>query len=901
MDKGLKIIIASLLAIQTLSFNVAFIDQPETEVEQPTEVGEFEAFSDYVGNMDLDEDELAELALDRLDEFVEMVDDVFDLVDEETSTLPLDNVNRPFPQSGDNPLPRQRRLPTDFDRAPGDNFGIQPEFTAQEQMDFDTLTRFNNILFAFVVDPDPETRYDPDNFRMVLAMPRHSWVTINPAGSYDPVHGNMAGVRHMGIMVCESQGFGMLMLPLMAGSENELVPDIRVSRGGSGTGANAFPERTVTLGQNLFNNLPEGLQEALRERYGPETDAVDLQFYFDAMFRTVRQFPSFEILEDGTVPYPRQSELPHEGGVGRRTYLMSWELSTGIPGIHSPGDISVASWIDGFRTGPGTTTGNPIGNANASFNWFLSYGQPFYDARNINQSHSIATDGNMDIIMGLIFAHYQWGGGGTGGIDFDFNQVSAGENVGYLYWSLGMMQDFWYTVVDRTEQAHLDMGWEGNYHLRVGNWSIHEDAYFNDLGVWMSNATRASDHIFHHLRTFDYLDPVNDWGQVIEATYEAQRQLALLRYPDVNGILPDFSYLDRDAGTWHPAPTTDGGWLEGNSDGTYSWNNLRVPWRFGTDLMTSNRNAIDNLILGNLHQHVNATWPNFTGIRSMTLDGVGASPASGTGVGFWSPFIVPGAMYDDIGIDQDWFNLAWSHTRRQSQANNFYADYFKVLSMIVASGNYWTPVDVPVVPSHYRAIHVRNGYGSGIFAPGTAVELVARVLPGYRFDEWVLPEGVTVVEGTLHSSTLTVLVPNEEVIVSATFMPTDPETEMARLALQALINEAMALTEADFTVATWADLQTALDRAQAVIESNDKAVLVEATADLTAAIEGLERRPAPGIPGLPPIPPLPPLPPLPELPSLPWLPPLPPLPPIPPLPPWFPSLPWLPWLPRISD
>jgi len=507
----------------------------------------------------------------------------------------------------------------------------------------------------------------------------------------------------------------------------------------------------------------------------------------------------------------------------------------------------------------------------------------------------------MDIIMGLIFAHYQWGGGGTGGIDFDFNQVSAGENVGYLYWSLGMMQDFWYTVVDRTEQAHLDMGWEGNYHLRVGNWSIHEDAYFNDLGVWMSNATRASDHIFHHLRTFDYLDPVNDWGQVIEATYEAQRQLALLRYPDVNGILPDFSYLDRDAGTWHPAPTTDGGWLEGNSDGTYSWNNLRVPWRFGTDLMTSNRNAIDNLILGNLHQHVNATWPNFTGIRSMTLDGVGASPASGTGVGFWSPFIVPGAMYDDIGIDQDWFNLAWSHTRRQSQANNFYADYFKVLSMIVASGNYWTPVDVPVVPSHYRAIHVRNGYGSGIFAPGTAVELVARVLPGYRFDEWVLPEGVTVVEGTLHSSTLTVLVPNEEVIVSATFMPTDPETEMARLALQALINEAMALTEADFTVATWADLQTALDRAQAVIESNDKAVLVEATADLTAAIEGLERRPAPGIPGLPPIPPLPPLPPLPELPSLPWLPPLPPLPPIPPLPPWFPSLPWLPWLPRISD
>ena len=228
-----------------------------------------------------------------------------------SSTFTLGNVNRPFPQSGSNPLPRKRRLPTNFAAAPGDNPGIQPSLTAQEQMDFDTLTRFNNILFAFVVDPDPETRYDPDNFRMVLAMPRHSWVTIDPTGATHPIHGNMAGVRHMGIMVCESQGFGMLMLPLMAGSEGEIVPDISVNRGGTGTGAGAFPARTVTLGQNLFNNLPEGLQDALRDRYGEETDSVDIQFYFDAMFRTVRQFPSFEILEDGTVPYPRQAEHPH--------------------------------------------------------------------------------------------------------------------------------------------------------------------------------------------------------------------------------------------------------------------------------------------------------------------------------------------------------------------------------------------------------------------------------------------------------------------------------------------------------------------------------------------------------------------------------------------------------------
>ena len=713
----------------------------------------------------------------------------------------LSTINRPFPQSANpaNAYAIPRILPDNFAAAPGNNPGINTALTPQQQMDFDTLVRFNNILFAFVVDPDPETRYDPDNFRMVLAMPRHSWVTIEPTGSTHPTHGNIAGVRHMGIMVCESQGFGMLMLPFMAGAEDMLVPDISINRGGTGTGANAFNmNNPVTLGQNLFNNLPGGLQDALRERYGPTTNSVDIQFYFDAMFRTVRQWPSFEInRETGRIPDPRTPEA--DPAHYRRTYLMSWEISTGIPGIDSPTGWGVANWIDGYRTAADGPVGGGIGGANASFNWFLEFGQPFYDARRINQSHSIATDGNMDIILGLINADAQWGGGGRGGLDTRMQQVAPGQTVPYMYWAQGMLEDFWLTVVDHTQEEHLENGWTGNYHLRVGNWSIHEDAYFNDLGVWMSNATRGSDHMFHHLRVFDEIDTRNDWNKVIEASYEAQRQLALLRYdqerPDwngnqsagfpgfggVNGILPDFAYLNRDAGTWHPAPTTGGGWLEGNSDGTYSWNNVRVPWRFGTDLFMTGRNDVDTLILGNLHRHVNSVWPNFTGIRSMLLDGRGQAPASGTGVGFWSTFTLAAMMnHDAVAISDDpaerqaWANLAWSHARRQAQANNFYADYFKVLSMITASGNYWSAAATPRTPLSHRSLTVRNGYGSGLNPPNDPVQIEARIVPGQMFDRWEIPPGAAFVPGSTARTRITsIVMPNRDIVVSAVYRPAD--------------------------------------------------------------------------------------------------------------------------------
>jgi len=63
----------------------------------------------------------------------------------------------------------------------------------------------------------------------------------------------------------------------------------------------------------------------------------------------------------------------------------------------------------------------------------------------------------------------------------------------------------------------------------------------------------------------------------------------------------------------------------------------------------------------------------------------------------------------------------------------------------------------------------------------------------------------------------------------------------AQAALQALINQANALNEADFTEETWAILQGVLPVAVDALENGDLDTVLAVTADLQAAIDGLER------------------------------------------------------------
>jgi hypothetical protein len=194
--------------------------------------------------------------------------------------------NRPFPQAGNTKFAVERTLPSS---------------RTQSQMNNDVVLQFNKILQDFIVDPDPATAGNPDTFRMLL---KHTGGTGSAASS---------------VTTSESMGYGMYMLALMAGAENVSVGSNR-------------------LRDNLKSNLPQGLRDALGSR------EIDIKFYYDAMFRSLQQWPSFSITPRGQVSWDHSLDNQN-----RRTFLMAWQILQPSPGapFESPATRDATSATDG--------------------------------------------------------------------------------------------------------------------------------------------------------------------------------------------------------------------------------------------------------------------------------------------------------------------------------------------------------------------------------------------------------------------------------------------------------------------------------------------------------------------------------------------------------------------------
>jgi hypothetical protein len=168
------------------------------------------------------------------------------------------NPQRPFGKTLDLGYAQQRVLPSN---------------RTQEQMTQDVADQFNRVLSRFIVDPTTSAATNKDNFLMVLN---------HPGGT---------GATDDGVAVCESHGFGMVMLAYMAGAEDMMVPS-------NPTNLNST---RVPLKQRLRDNLPAELRSA----FG--TDEVTIKHYFDAAFRTMKKFPA-------------------TNGTNNGRYIMAWQI-----------------------------------------------------------------------------------------------------------------------------------------------------------------------------------------------------------------------------------------------------------------------------------------------------------------------------------------------------------------------------------------------------------------------------------------------------------------------------------------------------------------------------------------------------------------------------------------------
>ena len=149
-----------------------------------------------------------------------------------------------------------------------------------------------------------------------------------------------------------------------------------------------------------------------------------------------------------------------------------------------------------------------------------------------------------------------------------------------------------------------------------------------------------------------------------------------------------------------------------------------------------------------------------------------------------------------------------------------------------------------------HSLTIANGIANGTittdaanYEEGAKVNVYVTPDEGYRLKEGTLKYNDTVMEGT------SFLMPAEDVVITAEFeVDSGTEPTVDKTKLQAAVDEASALKEADYTAETWTVFAAALADAQAIL-ANDQATQAQvdnALTALNAAVEQLEKVQEPG-------------------------------------------------------
>ena len=262
-----------------------------------------------------------------------------------------------------------------------------------------------------------------------------------------------------------------------------------------------------------------------------------------------------------------------------------------------------------------------------------------------------ASDGDLDIAFALLLADKQWGSCGV--IDY----AARAQQV------LAAIKD-----------GELD-GF-GKY-VRLGDWTTPAEPGFYA-------ATRSSDFMPDHLRAFANASADSVWTNVLDTTYGVFDAVQTNSSP-LTGLLPDF--IAEPLATPHPAAPN---FLEGPNDGAYDYNACRDPWRLGTDYLVSGDARAKTAVQRITTWFRSATADDPHDIQAgYQLDGSISEGSDYRSMAFVAPLAV-GAMTD--AANQTWLNDLWDLTLATPiDAEGYYENTLKLLSLIVMSGNWWTP------------------------------------------------------------------------------------------------------------------------------------------------------------------------------------------------------------------
>ncbi len=265
---------------------------------------------------------------------------------------------------------------------------------------------------------------------------------------------------------------------------------------------------------------------------------------------------------------------------------------------------------------------------------------------------SSASDGDMDIAYSLLLANRQWGS--TGAIDY---LREAREMLGEIMKAEINHSTFSVLISDAVEPDSPD--------------------YFD---------MRTSDFMPAHFREFLRAFHDSSWDRVINRNYRLFDGMQQ-HYSLEAGLLPDFIVHINLKPV--PAPAH---YLESRFDGIYNYNACRVPWRVATDYLL-NGDLRASKMVDKMNRWIRETTrDNPDNISAgYTLQGEDLPSRHFEALSFITPFAIA-AMVDKH--HQLWLNNLWDYINQFTLDEfDYYDNTIKMISLIIISGNYWSPSD----------------------------------------------------------------------------------------------------------------------------------------------------------------------------------------------------------------
>jgi hypothetical protein len=256
-----------------------------------------------------------------------------------------------------------------------------------------------------------------------------------------------------------------------------------------------------------------------------------------------------------------------------------------------------------------------------------------------------AMDGDLDIAMALLMADKQWGS--TTG---QWNYLQEGKNTIAALKSINMKPDG------------------------------------TTKGLANATVSRTSDYMIGHFRAFAAAMGDSFWNTAIDRAYALSDRMQTVYSAGV-GLMPDF-IVGTDTAAPYPSPGYMG---DGNAnENKYWWNACRNPWRYSSDYLLSGdtrwktvTGRLVNFFQGQVNAHGGDVLSIGTGYNLN-----GTMVTGGNSAAYHGP-LCAGAC-----IDAQYQSLAdalWNWNASHL-TTGYYDSELQLLSLVVATGNWWSPL-----------------------------------------------------------------------------------------------------------------------------------------------------------------------------------------------------------------